>query len=54
LREYRDVSSGLWINVLEAGVALALLLALVWWTLPKRPKNAGEARDARKDASPPR
>ena len=47
------MSSGLWIIVLEAGVALALLLALVWWTLPKKPKDAGEARDARKD-SPPR
>jgi len=30
------VSSGLWIIVLEAGLALALLLFLVWWTLPKK------------------
>jgi hypothetical protein len=46
------MSSGLWIIVLEAGSALALLLALVWWTLPKKPRN--EMRDARKDSSPPR
>jgi len=46
------MSSGLWIIVLEAGLALALLLALVWWTLPKRSKH--EPRDARKDSPPPR
>jgi hypothetical protein len=33
------VSSGLWIILLEAGVALALLLLIVWWTLPKKPKD---------------
>ena len=40
------VSSGLWIILLEAGVALALLVFIVWWTLPKKPKvgrrDAGE------------
>jgi hypothetical protein len=46
------MSSGLWIIVLEAAVALALFLGLVWWTLPKRPRQ--EAQDARKDSSPPR
>jgi len=46
------MSSGLWIIVLEAGLALALLLALVWWTLPKKPKH--EPRDGRKDSAPPR
>ena len=46
------MSSGLWIIVLEAGVALALLLGLVWWTLPKKTKR--EVEDARKDSSPPR
>jgi hypothetical protein len=45
------VSSGLWIILLEAGAALALLLGLVWWTLPKKPKNAEEPRDSRKDSS---
>ncbi|HKW38214.1 MAG TPA: hypothetical protein VJO54_10440 [Burkholderiales bacterium] len=44
------MSSGLWIILLEAAVALALFLALVWWTLPKKPKQ--ETRDARKDSSP--
>src|SRR5262249_24547165 len=53
-REHGDVSSGLWIIVLEAGCALALLVALVWWTLPKRPRSTGNARDARKESSPPR
>jgi hypothetical protein len=38
------VSSGLWIILLEAGVALALLVFIVWWTLPKK------AKDGRRDA----
>lgn len=46
------MSSGLWIIVLEAGVALALVLGLVWWTLPKKTKR--EVGDARKDSPPPR
>jgi hypothetical protein len=37
------VSSGLWIILLEAGLALALVAFLVWWTLPRRPEN--EDRD---------
>jgi len=40
------VSSGLWIVLLEAGSALALLLALVWWTMPSKPKTKGQARSA--------
>jgi hypothetical protein len=28
----------LWL-LLEAGVALALLLGIVWWTWPRKPKN---------------
>lgn len=47
------MSSGLWILVLEAACALALLLALVWWTLPKRPTDAKESPQ-RKDSLPPR
>jgi hypothetical protein len=27
---------GLWMLLLEAGVALALLLFIVWWTWPRR------------------
>jgi plastocyanin domain-containing protein len=38
-RKYSDVGSGLWIILLEAGLALALLGFIVWWTLPKKPKN---------------
>jgi len=37
------VSSGLWIIVLEAGLALALVVFLVWWTLPRKREN--EDRD---------
>ena len=41
------VSSGLWIILLEAGVALGLLAFIVWWTLPKKPndgrRDAGES-----------
>lgn len=46
------MSSGLWIILLEAGLALALLLALVWWTLPKRPKSGEQA--SRSGGDPPR
>jgi hypothetical protein len=34
--ERSHLESGLWIIVLEAGVALALLGFIVWWTLPKK------------------
>lgn len=30
----------MWIFVLEAGVALALLIFIVWWTLPSKDKDA--------------
>jgi hypothetical protein len=33
------MDSGLWIIVLEAGVALALLAFIVWWTVPKRRRD---------------
>ena len=47
------MSSGLWIILLEAGSALALLLALVWWTVPKKPRDTREKQDAGRDSSPP-
>jgi len=35
----------MWIFVLEAGVALALLLFIVWWTLPRpEKKDDGETK----------
>jgi plastocyanin domain-containing protein len=37
------VSSGLWIILLEAGLALGLLAFIVWWTLPKKPKDDGRS-----------
>lgn len=30
------MDSGVWVIFLEAGVALALLAFIVWWTWPKR------------------
>ena len=34
--------SGLWIFVLESALALALLVFIVWWTLPRRPPRDGD------------
>jgi len=31
----------MWIFVLEAGVALALLIFIVWWTMPRK-KDGGK------------
>lgn len=28
----------MWLILLEAGVALALLIFIVWWTMPKKDK----------------
>jgi len=36
----------LWIILLEAGLALALVGFLVWWTLPRRPQS--EDRDRKR------
>ena len=33
------MGSGFWIFILEGAIALGLLLFIVWWTLPKRPKD---------------
>jgi hypothetical protein len=37
--ERSRMDSGLWIIVLEAGVALALLAFIVWWTVPKKRRD---------------
>jgi hypothetical protein len=34
----------LWIIVLEAGLALALVAFLVWWTLPRKRENEDSDR----------
>jgi hypothetical protein len=39
----------LWIIVLEAGLALALVALLVWWTLPRRREN--EEREPKDSSS---
>lgn len=42
------MESGIWIIVLEAVLAIGLLLGIVWWTLPKRDKRGDEKdEDAR-------
>ena len=33
------MGSGLWIFILEGALALGLLLFIVWWTLPRPPKD---------------
>ena len=35
---------GLWLLLLEAGVALALLVFIVWWTWPRRP-SGGDGKE---------
>jgi hypothetical protein len=40
---------GLWLLLLEAGVALALLLFIVWWTWPRGKSRDGGATDKRKN-----
>ena len=36
----------LFLLALEAGVALLLLLGIVWWTIPRKPKDrASRTRD---------
>jgi hypothetical protein len=38
----------LWL-ILEAGVALGLLLFIVWWTWPRRGRMRGEENEPRDD-----
>jgi hypothetical protein len=38
------VESGVWILILEGLLALALVLALFWWTLPKKVKDEKNER----------
>jgi len=54
LREYSDVSSGLWIYLLEAGVALAILVFIVWWTLPGPSRGEGDSGRPDRRENPPR
>jgi hypothetical protein len=39
------VSSGLWIILLEAGLALALFVFIVWWTLPRNRRDRDDGPD---------
>ena len=40
---------GFLLLVLEAGVALALLLFIVWWTWPRRKQRDGDEHGRRED-----
>jgi hypothetical protein len=33
------MGSGVWIFILEGGIALGLLAFIIWWTLPRPPKD---------------
>ena len=41
----------MWVVILEAIVALSLLILIVWWTRPSRPRN-NEDEDNKNDAEP--
>ncbi|HEV7930365.1 MAG TPA: hypothetical protein VGP12_09585 [Nitrosospira sp.] len=41
----------MWILLLEAAVALSLLILIVWWTRPSRPHTDEEEND-KNDAEP--
>jgi len=41
--------SGMWLIFLEAGVALGLLLFIVWWTWPSGPKEPKDKEAPRND-----
>ena len=57
-------AGGVWIFYLESALALGLFVFIVWWTLPKQPKDksgrsvdagapgAPDAPDAREKAEP--
>jgi len=35
----------MWVIYLEMGVALALLILIVWWTWPRKRRGVGQHRD---------
>jgi len=39
----------MWVLALEAGLALGLLLFIIWWTLPKKKKNDETVKEINKD-----
>lgn len=42
------MESGVWIIVLEAVLAIGILLGIVWWTLPRRDRHSDKKdEDAR-------
>ena len=44
------IESGLWIILLEAAIALGLLVFIVWWTMPTKKKDSGsDTGDGRRD-----
>ena len=51
-------AGGMWIFYLESALALGMFVFIVWWTLPKKPKDKSGRRvdagapDAREKAEP--
>jgi hypothetical protein len=43
------MESGLWIIVLEAAVALAMLAFIVWWTVPGKRRDTEPDERSKKD-----
>lgn len=39
IRAAAELPETMWVIFLEAGVALALLLLIVWWTWPRKDKS---------------
>jgi len=38
---------GFWMLLLESGIALALLIFIVWWTWPRSKPRNGDGNDGR-------
>jgi hypothetical protein len=38
-RRVRQTTTTMWLILLEAGIALALLIFIVWWTMFDKPKR---------------
>jgi len=42
----------MWVIFLEMGVALALLILIVWWTWPRKRPGEDPGRNPRQDGEP--
>lgn len=37
----------MWFVLLEGALALGLFIFIVWWTLPRKPRDGGDRKDER-------